>query len=472
MDRLKRARRIRGALNAALIVLSVVLVAVGAVYWYLDDPVIRMPPKASIPADLPAEWQAEFERLYSRDPEVHYGAILVLQELGSDDTIPFLVPFLGDNRAPVMRPDFSFSLGYLRDVIWPPPRGRALGEVAAGALSRIGSAAVEPLGVVMLRSRRSVARENAATALVGIGGRDWGLSPFPHDVSNRVGELLAQALQQEAVPLPLIADGLLWSHSVVPPERLVDVIRNSSWDKEPWWLAREQLLREPRGLVPMAAARSDQDPRLRKIAVATLRELAEACKIPAGAPCGLEQDEIGKPMLSGEFPLAGFVALLKDADPKVRRCAVYALGRWGEVAALVPALKDADSGVRLQAACWLARLGEGRGIEALAASIHDEDLDARSAAFEVLSRLDDDRVIEPLLVAEQDQSLHWAALAALADFHRSPALARYIAALRDPNPLVRSPAHRALVLITWEDFGENADAWTAWWEKHKAETAP
>jgi len=483
MNRIARARLIRGALNAVLIGLSVILVAVAALYFWFDDPVTRMPPKESIPADLPPKLAALIENLYSTDEDITFSAIW---ELGysreeSAPAVPFLVPFLGDNRVPVARPDFSFSLSYLHDTIWPPKaehwvsfgtKAATFGTEAASTLSRIGPSAVEPLGTVLLRSRSPLARENAAKALVDIGRSLWAPSPFPESASERVTELLVKAFQQDAVPLAPIADGLLWSGALLPPQRLVDVMRNAEVAADPWSLAREQLLRDPRSVLPMAAARTDRDSRIRKLAVGTLHELAEACKVPAAGSGWHADDETAAPLAPGEFPLAGFVGLLKDPDPTVRCCAVYALGWWGEpsaVAPLVPALNDADSGVRLQAACWLARLGDGRGIEALAVRLHDEEPDARSAAFEVLSRLDDDRAIEPLLEAEQDPSLHWAALAALADFHRSPAVARYIAALRDPSPAARTAAHRALVLITWEDFGEDADAWAAWWQKHKTE---
>src|SRR5215469_17822646 len=59
-------------------------------------------------------------------------------------------------------------------------------------------------------------------------------------------------------------------------------------------------------------------------------------------------------------------------------------GREGAVAALIAALKDADAGVRVQAAAALAELKAHEAVDALIAATKDSNVDVRLHAVDAL----------------------------------------------------------------------------------------
>jgi HEAT repeat protein len=393
MDRLKRARWIRGALNAALIVLSVFLVAAAGLHYYLDDPLTRMPPRESIPADLPPILKSRIEELYSNDEEKISLAIWDLCQFGSEaePAVPYLVAFLGNDRAPAERPQFRLSLGYLHDVIWPPSAsfgdliGLTLGEEAAAALEEIGSPAVDPLGAVMLRARNPVARRNAAFAL-------------GHIDDNRVPRLLVQALQQEPALLPETAACLLRSNEPFPASRLVELFRHAPVDSLVYASISERIRRDPRAILVLASARTDPEARVREFAVTQLHGLADSWTPDVGDTLQALGHE--------DWPVADFAALMTDPDAKVRCCVALALGRSRKPEAAAPlmaALRDEDSTVRTWAAYWLGQLGEAAGIENLALESAAGDPDMRFAATIYLGYLADGRAAEALAARTHDE---------------------------------------------------------------------
>jgi len=96
------------------------------------------------------------------------------------------------------------------------------------------------------------------------------------------------------------------------------------------------------------------------------------------------------PVLSGPA-VDGLVAAMADSSEDVRRAAVYAFSRYGEVQA-VPALtsrlSDADEWTRLFAARALGRSGEAGAVEALAALLADPSERVRAEAVSAISALD------------------------------------------------------------------------------------
>ena len=117
--------------------------------------------------------------------------------------------------------------------------------------------------------------------------------------------------------------------------------------------------------------------------------------------------------------------------------------------ALVDALKDADSGVREEAAMGLATT-PGAGVnEPLLRAPEDPDAQVREKAAIGLAFRRDPRIIEPLLAAMEDHDAQVRekvaiALGASGDARAVAALTR---AMKDPDPQVREKAVKGLVLL-------------------------
>jgi hypothetical protein len=153
--------------------------------------------------------------------------------------------------------------------------------------------------------------------------------------------------------------------------------------------------------------------------------------------------------------VAPFVTVrTNDIDPVVRSWATRLLGELPSVdaaGAVVRRLSDADAEVR-RAALAAARLLQAHP-EARTA-IRDELLELASAT----ARPTDARHV---------------ALEALADLRDPRSVPRLIRILSDSAPEIVKSAHWALVVISRQDFGRNADDWQKWWDansdKHRIE---
>ena len=103
---------------------------------------------------------------------------------------------------------------------------------------------------------------------------------------------------------------------------------------------------------------------------------------------------------------------LADADPTVRRLAIYGLERVGDPAhasRILPLLKDADTWVRRTAICALGKLGNREAVPALVELLKDPDLLVRMDTFVALSRIGDPSTQKPIIEAMKDQAL-WTGL--------------------------------------------------------------
>ena len=188
-----------------------------------------------------------------------------------------------------------------------------------------------------------------------------------------------------------------------------------------------------------------------------------------------------------ESPDAGAVRALAralaDKSADVRGTAARALqaasragvvdsrARAGVVSSLLPALRDRDSDVRQQAATALGLLRADEALGALIEALGDGDPFVRGSAATALGRLGHVEAFEPLLAAlgepnEMGVIHHHVAFALgeIGDMRAVPALADLVG-----DSGARGPAsRRALVKLTGEDLGQDADAWRRWWEANEA----
>ncbi len=169
----------------------------------------------------------------------------------------------------------------------------------------------------------------------------------------------------------------------------------------------------------------------------------------SGSPAASDEDVI----LAMELVEKAGVNLREKAIYKEKKSALMGLGSDNkEVADLylkylegkdmvevaVSALKDKDSGVRWAAAYALGKIKDPRAVEPLISALKDEHSSVRKAAAKALGELKDPRAVEPL-----------------------------ISALRDKYSGVRWEAAEALQSITGENFGENYEEWSRWWNENK-----
>lgn len=112
----------------------------------------------------------------------------------------------------------------------------------------------------------------------------------------------------------------------------------------------------------------------------------------------------------------------------------------------VPALKDTDPSVRLDAVNGLKWLKDTRAVEPLLSLLNDSEIQVRWAAIHTLGLLNDRRAVQPLMALLRDADVlnRWAAALALGRLDAKEALKPLVAALGDENNLVRMMAALAV----------------------------
>jgi HEAT repeat protein len=137
---------------------------------------------------------------------------------------------------------------------------------------------------------------------------------------------------------------------------------------------------------------------------------------------------------------------------------------------MVEKLASADREVRYYATLVLAEVRAPIAVAGLVARVFDSDYGVRGAAIEALLGYpprDVDAALEPVRRALRSDSLRARAAAhALGELRDVKAILDLIDAT-ERDPTTAAEAHRALVLITKQDFGTKAKKWRKWWEEHK-----
>jgi HEAT repeat protein len=103
-----------------------------------------------------------------------------------------------------------------------------------------------------------------------------------------------------------------------------------------------------------------------------------------------------------EAAIDALVAALKDADAGVKRQAAAALGEIGNTRAvpgLIDALKDSDADVRQRAISALGEIGDVRAVAGIAGALKDPSISIRSHAAMALGELQDAAAVDPLIAA-------------------------------------------------------------------------
>ena len=141
--------------------------------------------------------------------------------------------------------------------------------------------------------------------------------------------------------------------------------------------------------------------------------------------------------------LPRLLAALDGADPDGRYCALLCLGEVvhaSAIPALLPKLTDSDYPTRMVAIEVLRNYRRFEGFDAVGASLRAALRDTRGAA-----------------------DVRRAAAHALGELRDAESIEVLAASLAEGDASLATAAHRALVVITRQDFGTAPAPWLAWW---------
>ena len=134
--------------------------------------------------------------------------------------------------------------------------------------------------------------------------------------------------------------------------------------------------------------------------------------------------------------------------------------------------KEADS--RFYATLLASEIVNGALLDSLGRRVFDEDAGTRLLALDVLKRYQHlpeyasvlEMVRATARILHRDLARRRIAIRALAELRDARAAAMLITVLDDEDEGVRGEAHRALVALTKQDFGDQRKRWEQWADKH------
>jgi HEAT repeat protein len=349
---------------------------------------------------------------------IRMNAAVALGQVSDTGAVESLITALNDKDSKVGKAAVS-ALGQIGDtraveallIIAVRHKDWRVGEAAVSALSQIGDTrAVEALLIIAVKA--ILLKEQATKALVQIGmpaigrlslalkDKDADVRQVAAKVLGEIGntravEPLIFALKDSDSAVRIVAIQSLGkigdAHAVQP---LIDALKDEVANVRR--AATNALVRidAARVVEPLIAALKDKDKEVRRVAAQSLGEIGNTRAV--------------KPLIT----------TLKDPDKEVRRAAAQSLGKIGDARAVEPliaALKDKDTNplwaelegkrtsVRLLAARALSRIGTP-AVEALIVALKDNDSDVRILAAKTLGEIGDARAVQPLLSALMDEN--------------------------------------------------------------------
>jgi hypothetical protein len=161
-----------------------------------------------------------------------------------------------------------------------------------------------------------------------------------------------------------------------------------------------------------------------------------------------------------------------ERDPDVRRTAIEKLSQNERVlrdpylkrfAQLSKPVEEEDPSVRAVAVRTLGRAGDRKYMPEIIAALDDPDPMVRWDACVVLDRMPDEKAVIRLrqmtMDANETVDVRAAAATALKHYRQDAVYRTLLRALDDPDFTVRSAAHESLVAMTGRDFGYDPMKW-------------
>jgi len=153
------------------------------------------------------------------------------------------------------------------------------------------------------------------------------------------------------------------------------------------------------------------------------------------------------------------ITALNDVDSDVRLAAKASLGKIKDtkaIGSLVAGLDAENPEVRSQVVDALSDFKDHRAIEPLLASINDNNSDVRIKTIQALAKINDPRAIDPIINSLNDvyAPVKIAAIKGLLNFDADRSLAPLKKLLKDYDSNVREEARSALLAKNWQAEGK------------------
>ena len=357
---------------------------------------------------------------------------------------------------------------------WTPDEGEAGAYYLAAKLQwdkcvQIGSLAVEPL-ITMLGDSDENIRRASASALGEIGDaravkpliavlvdRDENVRRASADALGKIGDVravmpLIDRLNADNVYLRMAFADALVKFGSQAVEPLITALKDCFETKREAAIDLLGKIGDVRAVEPLIASLKDANKSVRWASARALERFGSQTV----EPLIVVLDDPKNPLRKAAIDLLGkigdvraaepLIIALKDPHKDIRRASASALGNIGDVRAvgpLIAVLKDLNEHEREPAIEALGNIGDVRAVEPLTAVLKDLNEHERELAIEALERLgwtpDEDEAGAYYWVVK----LEWEKCVRIG----SPAVEPLIAALKNPDWLVRKPAAEALITI-------------------------
>ena len=404
-----------------------------------------------------------------------------LPNLGKD-AVPTLIRTLSDGDARV-RAGVARALGKMKD---PRATEAMLGALKDGDAD-VRREAARGLGEIKdprsldgllaaLTDPREGVRRNAARALGPLG-------------DSRAVDALIRCLRQppyadKAMDGPPAAEYAAKSLALLRDPRAVEpLLTMEELNNDVILSCLTQL--GPPAVPALCAALKHKSPDVRKRAVVALGKIGDPravdplCASLKDSDRWIRQDAASALGAIGVPVAARALMEAAAADPTLEGPAKAALARLGKSAVRpeLALLRDTDSRIRVNA--LQAMVGDAAGSQGWArdgevaatviAAIRDPDPMVREKACEVLSNVQQwrPRAEAPLIAALKDPIPGVRAAAANALRDSTAAVEPLIALLGDSHPLVRRCAQNTLSRTSGKNFGQDQERWRQWWREYR-----
>ncbi len=153
----------------------------------------------------------------------------------------------------------------------------------------------------------------------------------------------------------------------------------------------------------------DSDWRIRKLAAKGLEKSGwSPAQDERGVWYHIARQEWNYVVAMGPVAIRPLSSVLEDANERIRRAALEAMGRIGSsgLDTLVKALKDKNSESRLHAAAALGKLDDVRAVMPLMGCLKDNDVRVRRSAVASLGMINRPECVNPLIMALKDNDAY------------------------------------------------------------------
>lgn len=377
----------------------------------------RSPPQDTLPREEFPRIVDELVEVALKDDslEVRLTALSSLRGINDDRALEQLILLLGDENEEV-RKQAKYTIG------------------------AIGESAIEPL-IEVLSDENPYMREGAANALGGI---------VAQTKDSAMVDLFIALTSDENLEIRRQA---LWVLLKIGDERAKDV---------------------------MLDALRDEDQGVRRTAVRFMVKYPDPRAIDALMGIFVNDEKYRNTTSQalskiGDYSTDSLMALLKHNDAGVRYWSLetlYKIGNTPPVEHLIELLKDENPRTRKLAAAILGFEGNNKAVGPLISILDEEkNIKVKESVVRSLAKIGDKRAVEPiiLLLGHDSLQIRQRATKALGYFKDHRAVEPLIKALSDKGSYVARNARESLVQITGQNFGEDQQAWRAWWEENKEE---